>query len=69
MDTVKVSPKYQVVIPKAVRESLNIRPGQEVAVLRYRGRIELIPMSPVREMRGFLRGMDSSIERVSDREI
>ncbi len=69
MNTVKVSPKYQVVIPKEVRESLNIKPGQEVAVLRYRGRIELIPMSPVRDMRGFLRGVDSSVERVSDREI
>lgn len=69
MNTVKVSPKYQVVIPKEVRESMGIKPGQEVAVLRYRGRIELIPMSPVREMRGFLRGVDSSIECEADREI
>lgn len=69
MNTVKVSPKYQVVIPKEVRESIGIKPGQEMAVLRYRGRIELIPMSPVREMRGFLRGVDSSIEREPDREI
>jgi AbrB family looped-hinge helix DNA binding protein len=69
VDTVKVSPKYQVVIPKEVRESMGIKPGQEVAVLRYRGRIELIPMSPVKEMRGFLRGLDSSVEREPDREI
>jgi AbrB family looped-hinge helix DNA binding protein len=69
MDTVKVSPKYQVVIPKGVREAMGIKPGQEVAVLRYGGRIELIPMTPVREMRGLLRGVDSSIERESDREI
>lgn len=69
MNTVKVSPKYQVVIPKEVRESMGIKPGQEVAVLRYRGRIELIPMSPVKEMRGFLRGVDSSIECEADREI
>lgn len=67
VDTVKVSPKYQVVIPKEVRESMGIKPGQEIAVLRYRGRIELIPMSPVREMRGFLWGVDSSIEREPDR--
>jgi hypothetical protein len=48
---------------------MGIRPGQEAAVLRYRGRIELIPMSPVREMRGFLRGVDSSVEREPEREI
>ncbi len=69
MDTVKVSPKYQVVIPKGIREALGIRPGQEVAVLRYRGRVELIPMEPVKQMRGFLRGVDSTIEREPDREI
>ncbi len=46
-----------------------MRPGQEVAVLRYRGRIELIPMKPVTEMRGFLRGVDSTIEREPDREL
>jgi AbrB family looped-hinge helix DNA binding protein len=69
VDTVKVSPKYQVVIPKGVREALGIRPGQEVAVLRYRGRVELIPMKPVKQMRGFLRGVDSTIEREPDREI
>ena len=69
MDTVKLSPKYQIVIPKEVREALDLRPGQEVGVLRYRGRIELIPMRPVKEMRGLLRGIDSTIEREPDREL
>jgi AbrB family looped-hinge helix DNA binding protein len=69
MNTVKVSPKYQVVIPKGIREALGIRPGQEVAVLRYGGRVELIPMKPVKQMRGFLRGVDSTIEREPDREL
>lgn len=69
METVKLSPKYQVVIPRSVREGLKLSPGQEVAVIRYRGRIELVPMSPVREMRGFLRGVETSIEREPDREL
>lgn len=69
VDTVRLSPKYQVVIPKGVREAMGLRPGQEVAVLRYRGRIELIPLRPVEEMRGFLRGVEATIEREPDREI
>lgn len=69
METVKLSPKYQVVIPRSVREGLKLTPGQEVAVIRYRGRIELVPMSPVKEMRGFLRGVDPSVEREPDREL
>ena len=69
MNTVKVSPKYQIVIPREVREALDLRPGQEVAVLRYRGRIELIPMRPIKEMRGFLPAIDSTIEREPDREL
>ncbi len=68
MNTVIVSPKYQIVIPREVREALDLRPGQEVAVLRYRGRIELIPMKPVEEMRGLLRGIDSTVEREPDRD-
>jgi AbrB family looped-hinge helix DNA binding protein len=69
METVRVSTRYQVVIPKAVREAAGIRPGQEVAVLRYGGRIELIPLRPIGEMRGFLRGLDTTIEREKDREL
>ena len=68
MNVVKVSPKHQIVIPREVREALDLRPGQEVAVLRYRGRIELIPVRPIEEMRGLLRGIDSTIEREPDRE-
>ena len=69
MNIVKVSPKYQIVIPKEVREALDLRPGQEVTVLRYRGRIELIPMRPIEEMRGFLPSIDSTVEREPDREL
>jgi len=67
METVIVSGKYQVVIPKAVRELLGIRPGQRVQVIPYEGRIELVPVLPMREARGLLRGIDTSIERDEDR--
>lgn len=67
MDTVTVSPKYQVVIPREVRESLGIKSGQKVQVIRYEDRIELIPVKPAREMRGFLKGIDTAVERESDR--
>lgn len=67
MTTVSVSPKYQVVIPKAVREALNIRPGQKVQVIRYQNRIELIPIKPIKMTRGFLRGIDTTVDRDEDR--
>ena len=66
METVKVSPTYQVVIPRRVRESLGLRPGQTVGVLLYQNRIELIPVQPVRELRGFARGIDTTLEREED---
>lgn len=67
MDTVTVSPKFQVVIPREVRKALGIEPGQKVQVIRYEDRIELIPMRPIREMRGFLEGIDTEVEREPDR--
>lgn len=67
MTTVTISPKFQVVIPKAIRESLNLRPGQKVQAIEYENRIELIPVRPMSEMRGFLRGIDTTVERDEDR--
>jgi AbrB family looped-hinge helix DNA binding protein len=67
MEAVSVSPKFQVVIPRAVREALRIRPGQRVQVLQYGDRIELIPIRPVQELRGFLKGIDTTVEREPDR--
>ena len=63
MDTVTVSPKYQVVIPKAVRESMHVRPGQKVRVFAYGDRIELVPIRKMRELRGFLKGIDTTVPR------
>lgn len=67
MISVTVSPKYQVVIPKAVRESMGIVSGQKIQVLTYRNRIELIPIQPMIEMRGFLSGIDTDVMRETDR--
>jgi len=67
MQRVTVSPKYQVVIPKAVREALNIRPGQKMQVVEYDGRLELIPERDINELRGFLKGINTAFEREGDR--
>jgi len=67
METVTVSPKFQVVIPKEIREALKLTPGQKVQALLYENRIELIPVRPVKQMRGFLKGIDTSVVRERDR--
>jgi AbrB family looped-hinge helix DNA binding protein len=67
MSTVKVSPKFQVVIPREVRESLGIRAGQRVQVIAYDDRVEFIPVKPMKQMRGFLKGIDTTVERDEDR--
>jgi AbrB family looped-hinge helix DNA binding protein len=67
MTAVTVSPKYQVVIPKEVRESLEIYPGQKIQVLTYQNRIELIPIKPMKKMRGFLKGINMKVIRDKDR--
>ena len=67
METVTVSPKYQVVIPSRVRELLGVEPGQKVKVILYDNRIEMIPVRPIKEARGLLRGIDTSVEREPDR--
>jgi AbrB family looped-hinge helix DNA binding protein len=67
METVTISPKFQVVIPKAMRESLGLTAGQKVQVIAYGNRLELIPEQPIKKMRGFLKGIDTSFEREEDR--
>jgi AbrB family looped-hinge helix DNA binding protein len=67
METVTISPKFQVVIPKGIREKLKLAPGQKVQAILYDGRIELIPVRPARKLRGFLAGIDTNVERDQDR--
>jgi AbrB family looped-hinge helix DNA binding protein len=67
MTTVTVSPKFQVVIPREVRESMGVKAGEQFQVLKYENRIEFIPLRPMRELRGFLKGLDTSVPRDKDR--
>jgi AbrB family looped-hinge helix DNA binding protein len=67
MQSVTVSPKYQVVIPKTVRDSLNLRPGQKMQVIEYVGRIELVPERDIKELRGFVKGINTDFKREEDR--
>lgn len=67
MTVVKVSPKYQVVIPQQIREALGLRPGQHVQALQYGDRVEFIPVKSMKSMRGFLKGIDTTVPRNRDR--
>ena len=67
MMTVTISPKFQVVIPRPLRERLHLRPGQRLQVLEYAGRVELIPERRITDLRGFVSGIDTSFSREGDR--
>ncbi|MBI5968914.1 MAG: AbrB/MazE/SpoVT family DNA-binding domain-containing protein [Deltaproteobacteria bacterium] len=67
MITVTVSSKYQVVIPKEIREKLHIKVGQKFQILHYGDRIEFLPRKNIKRMRGFLKGIDTEIVREEDR--
>ena len=64
---VTVSPKYQVVIPRRIREALGLKPGQKVEAVQFLDRIEFIPVRPIKAMRGFLKGIDTRVPRDRDR--
>ncbi len=67
MTSVTVSPKFQVVIPKDIRDAVGIVSGQQIQMLAYGNRIELIPIKPMRDMKGFIKGIDSGVARDEDR--
>ncbi len=67
METLTISPKFQVVIPKSIRERLRLSPGQKVQAVVYLDRIELIPLQPAKRLRGFLKGIDTTVPREPDR--
>lgn len=67
MSAVTISPKFQVVIPKDVRQILRLKAGQKVEVVPYDNRIELIPIQPLKQLRGFLKGLNTTVPRDRDR--
>jgi len=67
MSIVIVSPKFQVVIPREIREAMGLEPGQKVQALQYQNRIEFIPVRSMRAMKGFLKGIHTTVSRDRDR--
>ncbi|NTW69680.1 MAG: AbrB/MazE/SpoVT family DNA-binding domain-containing protein [Chlorobiaceae bacterium] len=67
MEKITISPKYQVVIPLRVRESMQLKPGQKLQVIQYGDRIELVPQKKISTMRGFLKGISTDVTREEDR--
>ena len=67
MPTVTISPKFQVVIPLEIRKAMGLKAGEKVEVFRFRNRLELVPVRRMATMRGFLKGMDTTLVREPDR--
>jgi AbrB family looped-hinge helix DNA binding protein len=67
MDTVTLSPKFQVVIPKSIREELELQPSQKFSIVHDGLRIQLVPLEPPKKLRGFLAGLDTAVPRDADR--
>jgi AbrB family looped-hinge helix DNA binding protein len=66
MDSVTVSPKFQVVIPQKIRRLLGVKAGQKMRVIAYDNKVVLIPVRPIQEARGSLKGIDTDIERENE---
>jgi AbrB family looped-hinge helix DNA binding protein len=66
-DAVTLSPKFQVVIPRSVRQTMGLRAGQKLRVLPYGNHIVLVPVRPMEEAEGMLEGIDTTVEREEDR--
>lgn len=68
MNSVTISSKFQIVIPKHVRTALRLRPGQKLQVIEYNNRIVLVPARDAADLRGFLKGMNTAVDREEDRQ-
>ena len=69
MNTATISTKYQVVIPREIRNNLKIHPGQKVKFIEYNNRLEIIPLIDLKDLVGICEGMDTKIEREEEDRI
>ena len=67
MDSVTVSPKFQVVIPKEIREDIGLKVGTTMEIINYGSRIELVPIQPMTNLKGMFKGINTNIDREEDR--
>jgi AbrB family looped-hinge helix DNA binding protein len=67
MESVTISPKFQVVIPKRVRKSMRLKPGQRMQVVEFGSRIEFVPIGKMSRLRGIAKGIDTTLVREEDR--
>jgi len=67
MNTVTLSKEYQLVFPEEIREAIGIKAGTSFEVIPYNNRIELIPIKPIRNLKGIFKGIDTNIIRDNDR--
>ncbi|PKL09149.1 MAG: AbrB family transcriptional regulator [Spirochaetae bacterium HGW-Spirochaetae-7] len=69
MEAVTVSSKYQIVIPKSIRETLGVKPGDKLVMMYYDGGIELVPLREIKDLEGIAPGIDTTVIREPDRQI
>ncbi len=69
MNTVTVSPKFQVVIPLAVRQRMKLRAGEKLAVVEFNGGLRLMPLRPAAELRGIARGINTTVDDEPERAL
>ena len=69
MKAVTISSKYQVVIPREIREQFNLKPGQKVVFIPGEHSIRLEIIRPIKESRGSLKGIDTRIERDEENRV
>ena len=69
MQTVTISSKYQIAIPKQIREKHNLKPGEKFILMSIGNRIEMIPEKKMEDLRGVLSGMDTDPDREKEERI